>query len=212
MVDMEAKKMGIFDFLKKKKANEATAATAPQKEEGEPREISAADMEQYYGTPFFYDMPITYHGPGAFDPWRMELSQSNIFVAEDQIAQLNAIVQRAFLCSEAIPLDLSIPEDRINYSMSFIICSPYTKTGKKSKYPFSLVFQTGGKVENITTGRIDYFQDGTVGKAKTTIWKNGLMYSLQYKTVGRSFVLQEVKTNKGQERGALPITIYKAEK
>ena len=201
--------MGIFDFFKKARPESRDEPQKAKVEEENQNAVSLEDMAPFNGKPFAFDSPIKNVGP-CFDPWRMDLSQENQFVAMDQVASINSIVQQAYQCSESIPIELCIPEARIDYKNSSIICNPRTKTGKPAKYPFSLLAQTPSDVGNDTSVRIDYFQDGTMGKAKVVIWNNHVMYALSYKTVGRSFVLSEVKTNKGLDRGEIPCVIYKA--
>ena len=91
-----------------------------------------------------------------------------------------------------------------------MICTPFTETGKKAKFPCSLFFSTDDIPGNTTTGRIYYAQDGTMGKAKVSLWNNHVLYALSYKTVGRSFVLGEAKTNAGLALGDPLKVIYKA--
>lgn len=200
--------MGLLDFFVRLLGDvpEEPESTADEEEQV----FSSEDMVPYIGKPFLFCGEYINAGPGCFDPWRMTLAGDDIYRAMDQIGQLNEIVQRAYLCSDNIPLSLSIPEDRIDYSASHIVCTPRTKTGKESKFPFSLFFMTDRSPGNETTGRIDYFPDGTFGKAKVSIWRDHVLYSLSYKTVGRSFVLGEVKTNAGLQTGELPCVIYKA--
>lgn len=176
-------------------------------EDQEPRIVTNEDMAQFTNMPFHFRDPIKTYGPGSIDPWYMELGWENEANALDQIAQLNAIVQQSYRLSTEIPLGLCIPENRI--SRTGIICTPYTKTGKISKYPCYLYFIVDDTPGNQTSGRIYYAQDGSMGKARIALWKDHVIYSLSYKTVGVSFVLDKVETNFGVPEGEPNRTIYK---
>lgn len=216
--------MGIFDLFKNKSSpvKKETVSACLEPPEGEPGSsssieaetcvpcgVSLDDMNPFSGNPFVFDLPVYSVGAGYFDPWRMDLSSQNQFAADDQIAQMNDCISRAYLLSEEIPIDLVFPQNHVDYSRSKILCNPYTPTGKPSKYPFSLLVIEAG--DNVTgcTMRIDYFPDGTVGKTSVSLWRGPLHYSLKYKTVGRQFVLSSVKTNKDLPLGAPLKEIYR---
>lgn len=171
--------------------------------------VTLEDMRRFTGSPFSFDSTIYSIGENYFDPWRMDISLQNQFAVDNQIEYLNEIIRRAYLHSDKIPLDLCLPTSKINYQQSKIICNPYTKTGKPSKYPFSLVVLFDQKTGDEKNIRIDYFPDETTGKAKIVYWENRILYVFKYKTIGREFILGEVKTNKFVNVGELPTLIYK---
>lgn len=186
---------------------QSTQESSDQIGNPEPRIITNEDMAQFPNMPFHFRDPIKTYGKGAIDPWYMDLDWENEDNALDQIGQLNALVQLAYKLSPEIPLGLCIQENKI--AKTSIICTPYTKTGKISKYPCSLFFSVDDIPGNQTSGRIYYAQDGSMGKARIALWRDHVLYSLSYKTVGVSFVLDKVETNFGVPEGEPKRIIYK---
>lgn len=87
-----------------------------------------------------------------------------------------------------------------NYSRfkTFIDFHPYTKTGKKAKYPVSVGFTTEDDIDftapthDFETGRIYFMKDGNIGKARITLFRNHSSYSVYYKMFGVNLIVDRV--------------------
>lgn len=90
--------------------------------------------------------------------------------------------------------------NRISEPMTFINFCPYTKTGKKAKFPVSIVFSTEENcknysytaIRNYETGRIDFMKDGNIGKTRITFFRTNSIYEVHYKMFGISLIADKV--------------------
>ena len=83
--------------------------------------------------------------------------------------------------------------NNISCPKTFIDFTPYTKSGKKSKFPVSIVFTNEEEIPypfdydtlEYECGRISFLQDGNIGKANISIMRKGRKYySVKYKLFG----------------------------
>lgn len=187
-------------------------------------------MEQFSFLPFIFSgrkMERNYAGhPTAF----INLDRQNIAAAKIELDNINEYIKKSPELSDLIPLDICIPIDKVEYKQynksygySKLICTPYTATGKQAKYPLKFLFMTrldntsyveeaSGiiRTKNTSThGEIIYGVDGRPATAKINFWRDGIGYFYEFKTVGRTFLINKIKcTMKTDERG-LPAEIYK---
>ena len=77
---------------------------------------------------------------------------------------------------------------------TYIECIPYTKTGKKSKYPVILHFASSLMVDNIQThpyiGEIKIMQDGNIGNAIVTFSKNYTKFT--FGLIGINLIIKRI--------------------
>lgn len=83
--------------------------------------------------------------------------------------------------------------------------TPLTPSGKVSKYPINILFNSYGKPKSINNkygrstvtngshGMIYYLADGSIGKADVDYWNNHVHYHIDYKTVKGALVVGRVK-------------------
>ncbi|MBS6956661.1 MAG: hypothetical protein KH230_26015 [Enterocloster asparagiformis] len=96
-------------------------------------------------------------------------------------------------------------KDSYTQYYTFFECTPYSKTGKNTKYPLTLHYATKNldSIDSETNflGDIHYMQDGTIGKAKLINWIKRKCYVLEYGMVGGTLALKSVTTtdNKGNK-------------
>ena len=107
--------------------------------------------------------------------------------------------------------------NRISEPMTFVDFCPYTKTGKKAKFPVAVVFTTEESIEkrypisvhDYETGRIDFMKDGNIGKSRITFFRNGSIYGVHYKMFGANLIIDKV--TKVSKIGNKTIEIYRNE-
>lgn len=218
--------MGFFRFLKHMLKDdvptfkvievpsnvERTPPAQPKLDEYIP--VTKEDMLPFKMLPFAFDTEIVFH-PGSKSPWSMDLSATNRLVADDQVEMLNEYLRQAPLLCDSIPLGLEIPIAAIrydsiqNYGYSKLFCNPFTKTGKRSKYPVCLFVTTDlSDAINHINCKIYYLCDGSMGKAKAVFWNNHICYSFAFGLVGKTFALTKIETNYGLLPGAPLQQIY----
>lgn len=223
--------MGVFDFFKTKAETplkvecvnlETTVKTiTPQ--------IAPGDMEQFLLLPFSFagckfigksDEPQTAY---------VDLDQKNQVAAWDEIEKINLFIEQSRNYSALIPKNIRIPNEEIVYSQynesygySRLICSPYTLKGNKSKYPLKFIFMTKSKEATYiqkrnkvtvipadsTNGEIVYAQDGQPAKAKVNFWRDGVGFFYEFKTIGRTFLINRIKSTAKRDITDMPVVIY----
>lgn len=107
--------------------------------------------------------------------------------------------------------------NQISEPMTFIHFSPYTKTGKKAKFPVAIIFSTeesnnnyfSTSIRDYETGRIDFMKDGNIGKARITLFRNNFIYGVHYKMFGASLIIDQV--TKTSRIGGESAEIYRNE-
>lgn len=97
-----------------------------------------------------------------------------------------------------LKFDVSI-HDKSNTTLYFthFECNPYTKAGKKSKFPLILHYATPAYHEfdppTNFFGDIYYLQDGTIGKARLIYWVHHVMYSFELGLTGQTLEIKKVE-------------------
>ena len=142
------------------------------------------DMYQFVNIPFEWQYVSSLsHTNGK--AWFM-LNINNQYVAFNYIDILDKLIFEFRECNSNLKeFEIFMEEIDFMYSLPFhpncmpntyIECIPYTKTGKKSKYPVILHFASSLMVDNIQThpyiGEIKIMQDGNIGNATVTFIKN----------------------------------------
>lgn len=93
----------------------------------------------------------------------------------------------------------TLKHDKTNTTLYFthFECKPYTKTGKKSKFPLILHYATSAYHEFDPPanffGDIYYLQDGNIGKARLIYWIHHVMYSFELGLTGQTLEVKKVE-------------------
>ncbi|HJB19859.1 MAG TPA: hypothetical protein H9782_11490 [Candidatus Bariatricus faecipullorum] len=99
---------------------------------------------------------------------------------------------------QELKFDISTHE-KTNTALYFTYfeCNPYTKTGKKAKFPLILHYATPAYYEFNPTinffGDIYYLQDGNIGKARLIYWIHHIMYSFELGITRQTLEVKKVE-------------------
>ena len=217
--------MGFFNVLKKLLADEPQSSVVKVEtdclHQSAPTEdyiqVTQEDMAQFTMLPFAFDSEIVFNKESK-EQWYMDLSTMNQIAAEDQVEIINEYLRQAHMLCDSIPYGLEIPVGDLVYSKqseygySKLFCSPYTKTGKVSKYPVCLFVTTdlSNRSKN-TTCKMYYLRDGSIGKAQAIFWNNRICYIFNFQLIGRTLALAEIKSNNDLPVGMPAEVIYTLE-
>lgn len=153
----------------------------------------------------------------------MMLNEYNQNIAKQDFELINKIIRENFNLSSKIKHDLQIPINEIIYQQygqdlgySKLICTPYTPTGKISKYPIYLFFTTRNKeidcemetinngqtiraIPTYTDGYLYYTKNGNIGKADIIFWRKGIFYAYRFKSDKDNLYINKIeKSDKGE--------------
>lgn len=215
--------MAFWDFIMAKKSNygETTFIQSPIDSEIElVNRISNADMEQFDMIPYHLEGPVKKYTKDGGHPFAyIEIDEINQRCAVIALSEINTYISQSKNYCPVIPHDLEIPIDQIkfseyapNYGYSRLMCTPYTSTGKISKYPLSLFFTTDLRKQNYTSGELFYGRDGNIMKGKVNIWRDSVFFQYNFQTIGRSLVIKDIKSNLVQDEHGMATTIYHFQK
>ena len=138
------------------------------------------DMYQFVNVPFEWQyVDSLFHTNGK--AWFM-LNTNNQYVAYKYIDILDKLISEFRECNsdlkhceifmEEIDFMYQYPMHKYSVANTYVECLPYTKTGKKSKYPVVLHFASSVIKDNSQThpcmGEIKIMQDGNIGSATVT--------------------------------------------
>lgn len=165
------------------------------------------DMEQF---PLPYQIPIFSSDIGNESP----LNRNNQFQALTDINTLNSYLEEAMKIAN-ISSKLNMCTEDINFetideSQSKLVFSPYTTTGKKSKYPLMLRFFTYnffdfGEPSDSYKGEIYYLQDGNIGKARI-VCRTNKIYTVNIGLIGTSLKIKSIEST---DINGITHTLYK---
>lgn len=181
------------------------------------QKVTSKDMEQFTMIPYQLNCPVKkFIRPGGHPFAYMDLNQANQIIAKDEIRRINEYINQAKDYVPRLPKRIDVCIEKImfnpyskDYGYTRLICTPYTFSGKKSKYPLHLHFMTRIDIEDCDIGKIYYGQDGKILKANISIWRNHTGWLFTFKTIGRTLVLYEIKSNICPDESGQPTTIYK---
>ena len=214
--------MGIFDFLKRSRMGkeDVVADVKPiselskvEKELMLVKRVTESDMIQFSMIPYDLRGPIRKHIQAGSHPFAyMDLSKENQISARYSIEELNSFIEQVSVVPKEIRIDFNkiiFKSADKNYGYSKLICTPYTPSGKISKYPVSLLFMSNPAIGNESQiGNIYYGKDGSILKANAHIHTRTASWSFVWKTMGRTLVLFSVCTNAYSKSKDILETIY----
>lgn len=185
--------------------------------------IQTEDMAQFQMIPFDLNCKIKkFIKPGGHPFAYIDLNKTNQLSAKEELMKINEYIIQSYDYVPGIRNKAILHVGRIvfeeygsGYGYTRLICTPYTESGRISKSPLHLSFMT--RLDNTdyqATGKLFYAIDGSVIRAEVHISQNAHTEryegrSFYFKTVGRTFVLNEVKATNPKERFSSPETIYK---
>ncbi len=147
------------------------------------------------------------------------LDEHNQNIAKKDFAFINKIIQENMNLSYEIKHDLQIPIEEITFyepdrAYSKLVCTPYTPTGKISKYPIYLVFKTNVSMEmeffedgtffriapyDSTHGCLYYTKNGNIGKADVIFWRKDVSYIYHFKSDKERLYINKIEKNEKGE-------------
>lgn len=134
---------------------------------------------------------------------KKNLSNNNQIQAINDISLINNFLDYAYK-NNYIKIKYSIPINNICFNSTNTDCSklvfqPYTRTGKKSKYPLVLDYKTKGCYDYNPNfaywGEISYMQDGNIGKVRAICWIKHDMCVLNLGLIGSTLSIKSVEIN-----------------
>lgn len=164
--------------------------------------------EKTYNPPVFkpellpYDITKPIHDVNNIHQFFKDIDQLNTYIEK---ARTLAKIRTQFYIK---PEDINF--DDIDGAATHWEITPYTKTGRLSKYPLTIYYRTYNykkfdSKENLF-GSMSYLKNGTIGKAELVNWINGRMYLIKLGIIKNSLSVKSVETtNKESNR----IFIYK---
>lgn len=170
--------------------------------------VTTEDMQQFLQMPYHLDCKINYVTSSGAKPYAyIDLDSSNIAVAKSELAMMNKKIIEASTLSVKIPKGIQIPIEEVVYKPqkgtghTILICTPYTFTGKISKYPLSLSFMTKLYADSDSThGRLFYGIDGRIHKAEAFCWRKQKGYFFYFSSDGQELRTARVEICNATER------------
>ena len=186
--------------------------------------ITAKDMLQFPDIPYQLNCPIHKQMTKNSHPFAyMDLNEYNQSVAKRDLKMVNRLIVDAQKYIKLLSGEFSIRIERIafeqynpDYGYTKIMCTPYTFTGKFSKYPIYLSFMS--KMDTRTysvSGELHYEKDGHISKGAVSIWREQVAYSggtgwlFKLKEVDKKLTIIEAKTNLRPDKYGQPTVVYK---
>lgn len=191
--------------------------TQHEKEVATVTRVCIEDMRLFPALPFVWDSPIQKETRPSTKPYAyMDISETNVPTACDTLLQMNALLWNIHALSELLPHELQIPigetlfTPQAGQAYSKIICTPHTLTGRRSKYPASLLFMTPLQLDtDATHGELFYGQTGNVEKGRICFWRSRTGYFIHLQTISSTLTISKIETTAVLDDRRLPATIYR---
>jgi len=158
---------------------------------------TVGDMLQFGGMPYsFQNVPVI---NGQIDRGILLVGPNRDQTRSDILA-MNPLLEEAYNLVPILPrLHISqirwVPEDAAIGDYSRLFCNPYTKTGKISKFPLRLLFETQRRLQGDgVDGELFYTSDGAVGRAKLLTRRANKSYTLVFSLNKGEFSLDYAST------------------
>lgn len=165
--------------------------------------ISIDDMYQFNSIPFEWKYVKNLH---LFDDfgWFM-LNKNNQYVALHYISSVSDLISSfssisdilndCIICTEDIDFSYHVPTYLNSPPCTYVKCRPYTQTGKNSKYPVVLHFESSEYVDNVQTypiiGEIEILTDGNIGRGYVHFLNHHL--KIEFGLYGISLCIKKIK-------------------
>lgn len=191
------------------------------------KRVTIEDMLQFDNKPYKFDSPIIKYIEHGGHPFAyMDLSPHNQNIARNDLYRINAMIKEMINSIPLLSSKFLLQVDKIifseynpSYGYSRIFCTPHTYTGKISKFPFSLHFQTRLDIRAyFTIGNLFYNTSGTLEKANVNVWTSSSDYSQQsagwgfhFGTFGSQFILSSAETTLVPDKYGRATTVYRCQ-
>lgn len=217
-------KEGIIYYDKIIKEDEPQKLSTVEKERIMVQRITAKDMMQFSDIPYQLNCQIHKHMEKNGHPFAyMNLNEYNQAIAKRDLKMVNSLIVEAQRYIPILSNEFQILTEKVafekydpGYGYTRIMCTPYTFTGKISKYPIYLFFMTRGGVRTYSaSGELYYTQDGHISKCNVNIWREKIAYTggtgwlFKFKEIGKKLTLIEAKTNLRPDKYGQPTVVYK---
>lgn len=123
-----------------------------------------------------------------------DVDKMNLFLIEAK--NLVPSFPKLFIDVNKMRFDEDIVHGVVIKRYTFLMCSPYTQTGKMSKYPITLWFGSEDDSPNSFSGRLSYMQDGSIGKSDISIFSGKKNYIVTLGLVGATLSLKKIEYNR----------------
>ena len=170
---------------------------------------TVVDMLQFVDIPYsFENVPMLDDALGG----GILLEGSNRLQAQNDISAMNNLLQDAFTFVSKLPkMHIGeirwVPENWDYGDYARLFCNPYTKTGKISKHPVRLSFETRREFKgNGVSGEISYLASGTIGRVKLVLHKSNRYYVIVFSLNKQEFSLDYAYTIDANNRD---VNLYK---
>ena len=179
--------------------------------------VCMEDMRLFPSLPFVWDRPIQKETRPSTKPYAyMAISDTNVPAVCDALLQMNDLLRNVYNLSERLPHELQIPIREILFTpqsgqgYSKIVCTPHTFTGRRSKYPASLLFMTPRELDTDSThGELTYGQTGNVEKGQISFWRSGTGYFIHLQTISDTLAISKIESTAVTDDRGLPATLYR---
>ena len=217
-------KEGIIYYDKIINDDEPPKLSTVEKERIMVQRITAKDMLQFSDMPYHFNCPIHKHMAKNGHPFAyMDLNEYNQSVAKRDLKMVNRLIVDAQKYIKLLSGDFSIKIEKVafeqyspDYGYTKIMCTPYTFTGKVSKYPIYLSFMSKMNTRKYSvSGELYYEKDGHISKGTVNIWMEQVAYSggtgwlFKLKEVDKKLTIIEAKTNLRPDKYGQPTVVYK---
>lgn len=169
------------------------------------KSISTFDMTQFCDIQYNLNHVVKHFISEGGHPFAyIDMDDLNQHIAKNDLRKIDVKIKQAVLKTNIVPRYVHIPIDDIvfspishDYGYTRIICTPYTPSGKISKFPIHLSFMTDlSKVGNETHGDLFYGKNGQVLKASVYIWIKGEGYFFKFKSNENGLFICDISTAK----------------
>lgn len=96
--------------------------------------------------------------------------------------------------------DIHYSESNDYHDITTLEFTPFTKTGKAYKYPYTLYFSTLSYMSDGVVGRLYYLNDGNIGKAELTTWKNFSAYTINVAIKKGELIVTKITNLRGDNK------------
>lgn len=146
----------------------------------------------------------------------IDLNPFNQYVATEELKRLDEYIVKARdyipILTKEYHIDIKkvmLSQYSESYGYTRLMCTPYTFTGKISKYPLSLFFTSRLDVHTYSVhGEMVYNKSGALGKATVNIWKLSTGWFFDFGVYKGDFVLSKAKTTLRPDKYGQPTVVY----
>lgn len=186
--------------------------------------VTAKDMLQFPDIRYRLNASIHKHMAKNSHPFAyMDLDEFNQSIAKQDLSEVNRLIVEAKTYIPLLKSEFFIDISKIafkqyapGYGYTHLMCTPYTFTGKISKYPLKLSFMTRMDIRSYSAhGELFYGKSGRIEKGSVNIWREKAAFSgstgwlFAFKTVSKDLALAEAKTTLRPDKYGQPTTVYK---